>query len=259
MTQSPHECVPDWMLMAYADGELSREERTAVETCVASDADAALRLAAFVRSGRALGEIFDLPMREPPPARLVDTVRLASRPRPTVTEKLVGLLTASGWTPMTSSIPAAAAVALAVMLGAGIAWRTADAPQTRGADPALALALETMPSARPSVAARGPGQAAITPTLSFASTAGEFCRQYARATASGQQSAGVGCRRPGGGWRIEVEVPADGPRREPGGVTPAGGTAATALDDVVGRLISGDALSRADEDQLLATRWRRSP
>lgn len=257
MTQSPHEYVPDWMLMAYADGELPPEERTVVEACVASDEDAAQRLAAFVRSGRALGQIFDTPMHEPPPARLVDTVRLAYRPRPAVSEKLVRLLTASGWMP---PLPyAAASAALAVALGTVLAWNAADAPDISRADPVLALALETLPSAPRPPATPGPGRAAVTPTLSFASASGEFCRQYARTGEGGRQSAGVGCRLADGGWRIEVEVPADGPHGDPGVVMPAAGPAAPAIAEVVDRLIKGDALSRADEEQLLKAHWRTSP
>ena len=75
MSQSAHESIPDWMLMAYADGELEPHEREAVAAYVAGNMAAAERMAGFQRSGRALGRLYDRSLREPVPDHLVDLVR----------------------------------------------------------------------------------------------------------------------------------------------------------------------------------------
>ena len=67
--------ISDEVLMALADGELAGDERARIAKIVANSEAAAARLAAFTSTGRHLSGLFEQPMLEPVPQRLIDTVR----------------------------------------------------------------------------------------------------------------------------------------------------------------------------------------
>lgn len=69
----------DWMLHAYADGELSPEQRLEVEALVARDPEAARKLADWKRQRELLKQAFDDVLDEPVPPQLAAVLR---RPAP---------------------------------------------------------------------------------------------------------------------------------------------------------------------------------
>ena len=72
--------IGDELLMAYADGEL--DDRTAQEVGRAIDNDPALaaRLMVFRVTGRALSPHFDEVVEAPPPASMLDAIRITPIP-----------------------------------------------------------------------------------------------------------------------------------------------------------------------------------
>ena len=80
--------ITDELLMAYADGELDSAEQRRVERYLANDPASAQRLEMFTQTGRDLGRLFDQPMREAIPERLLQTVMGSNSSSPAATMKL---------------------------------------------------------------------------------------------------------------------------------------------------------------------------
>ena len=74
--------ISDEVLMAYADGELDASGCARVETYIAEDHKGVARLAVFTSTGRSLGMLYDEPMRQPAPQRLIETVLNSPLPAP---------------------------------------------------------------------------------------------------------------------------------------------------------------------------------
>ena len=66
------------MLMAYADGELPAEEARELEASLGADPALRQRLEPYMTTGVSLAALFDQPLREPVPERLLATVRAAA-------------------------------------------------------------------------------------------------------------------------------------------------------------------------------------
>ncbi len=100
----------------------------------------------------------------------------------------------------------AAGVILGGLVGGAIGDRM-DAADRRHAHVAAARALETVPSGS-SVEWRNPDNnhaGAITPTRTYQTASGQYCREYQQTvTIDGQQqrSYGTACRQPDGSWKI---------------------------------------------------------
>lgn len=248
--------VPDEMLMAYADGELDAADRAEVEALVQRDSAAAARLDAFVRSGRTLGQLFDQPMHEPVPARLLETVRTAPmQPIPAQQTGRQGVVTILkqallGRTGTPAQLATAVVFSMVVAGGAMVLKLNGTAGTSAGER--LKLALETAPS-RPGKDAP-PG--IVTPVLSFVSVGGEFCRQYVQPAASGKRIEGVGCRTKTGEWRIEAQAVAAGPGPDNSVTRPSAGPGEASVEATVDRLIKGIPFDPKDEAKLIAKHWQ---
>lgn len=81
MTNDRQDHMEDWALHAYADGELSAEQRAEVEARLARDPEAARRLADWRRQRELLKSAFDGVLDEPVPPRLAATLRARPGPR----------------------------------------------------------------------------------------------------------------------------------------------------------------------------------
>jgi surface antigen len=100
----------------------------------------------------------------------------------------------------------AAGVILGGLVGGAIGDRM-DAADRRAANEAAARALETVPSGS-TTSWRNPdsgNSGSITPTHTYQTAGGQYCREYQQTiTVGGQQekSYGTACRQPDGSWRI---------------------------------------------------------
>jgi anti-sigma factor RsiW len=80
MTKDLNEHMEDWALHAYADGELSPEQRAEVEALLARDPEAARKVADWKRQRELLKSAFDGVLGEPVPPPLAATLRRSSPP-----------------------------------------------------------------------------------------------------------------------------------------------------------------------------------
>jgi surface antigen len=243
------------MIMAWVDGQSDPVESKLVEAYLQQDPAAAERVAMFRRTGRELGQLFDQPLHEPVPQRLLDavlsapSVPAASRPR--LSTLLSSML--ATYTPIFS----AAAIAIVMVVG-GTIWKNGSRIQHREnvvADADLQRVLDTLPSGTEVAVQSGDAILRMMPLTTFVDTAGNYCREYERIKST-VAIAGVGCRRDDGKWHIEAEaetVPT--PKRV--GIAPVGRKPVPAIDAAVDRLIKGDVLGSQPEADLIAKQWRR--
>ncbi len=267
----------DEILMAYADGELSGAELRRVELYLDNDPVAPQRLSAFTQTGRDLALLFDQPMREPIPARLLETVlgsgaRSATLPsRPAfVTALIDALFPAQGQGMWQSAVAATALLAVGGVAGWSLSGaqvgnsdtaslaRLVDGAVVANGD--LSRVLDTTASGTAaSLGAQSP-QLTMKPVLTFQSVAGAYCRQYELAQSTGARFSGVSCRAENGQWHIEVHSPIGGkPSSAQGGIAPANRQSLPAVEGAIDKMINGDALGREAERALIENRWRRAP
>jgi surface antigen len=265
--------ITDEMLMAYADGELDKSERANVDSYLAQSSEGAGRLAVFAATGRDLASIFERPMLEPVPQRLLDAVaapvfasqgisgksgNVVSFQRPSLSRPISA--------PRNWSLAAAACLTV-LAVGAGSYWFKTG--QTAGelfavasssgvlvAHADLASALDTTPSK--STVARQIGGAAVlvTPVFTFASAQKDFCRQFEVARAEADSIRGVACRDSAGQWGIKTHVAFAPMSSKDGQVKPAGPSHENAeFEATVDSLIAGNVLGGDEEAALIKRGW----
>lgn len=270
--------ISNEVLMAYADGELEDDMRIQVEAFLAHDPNAQKRLAVFTATGRNLANIFDRPMGEPVPARLIyGIVSLsesagASQIAQQSDAKVVFLQNRRRPSSMVTPTRALAA-SLAGLLAVGSSvWLLKHAsPDDQSmfgsvlsangekiAGDGLASALETVPSAKTAERTITSEVALIRPTFSFATLTSSYCRQYDIFRQKLTALTGVACREPNGSWRIEAQMPTVARSSSSDVVSPAGKEDLAPIEAVVDRLISGDVLGPDDEARAISSGWRRA-
>jgi hypothetical protein len=227
--------VDDETLMAFADGELSGDERTAVEAALAGDAALRERLETHQRLRSRLSSAFDGALAEPVPERLSAAVRPPSAEVVNFADRRAQKWSTREWGAM------AASVAAGLLIGVGV--MTTQAPLITASDGgfeargALAEALDTqLASDESSVVRIG---------LSFASRDGAYCRTF---SVTRSNTSGLACRE-GGSWMIAMTAQGGG-----GEVRMAG--APEAILTAVDELIVGEPLDRSAEEEVRARGWR---
>lgn len=227
--------ISDETLMAFADGELTGEERAAVEAALAQDEMLRARLAAHQRLGVRLSAAFDGALSEPVPERLVQAAPRAPAPVVDLAAARARKWSVREWGAM------AASVAAGLVLGVGFMGRPAPliAAESGGlvARGALAHALETQ------LASDAAG--AVRIGLSFRDQGGAYCRTFDLTEA---QTSGMACRA-GEGW--SVAMTAANPQSE----IRTAGAGADVLAAVEAR-IAGDVLDAEAEARARDAGWR---
>lgn len=266
--------IPDEMLMAYADGELTDTERHALEKVLSQDTLLRERLEPFVETRLRLAYAFDHVLHEPVPDRLVAAIAVsAARPqlaaeavpswRERMRDAIADALAATFPNGLTPLVATSAAALLVV--GGAAGWIGGHALKAPGmiavtdqglvARGALATALETLPSG---VASADATHGTVTPVLSFRSRADSICREYRiHGTASAPDFAGLACRGADGAWHVALHTETPKPNGGIGPYQTATSASVPAVDALTGSLISGDAFGRDDEAALLSGRWQQ--
>jgi anti-sigma factor RsiW len=256
--------IPDEMLMAFADGELSDHDRKMVENAIGADPAVAARVALFIETRARVGGAFASVMRQRPPDRLFDAAmnagtQAAASPAPSASALRApfGRAAANENRPMVAWRPVALAAAIAGV-AAGIAGYMAG-----GAGSSSASALAALGSATSAVEAllSSPAEGQVVPLPGHAATAsvtgthrmrdGRICRAVdVRHQHSGTGAEAIGCR-DGSRWRLEVASPrslADGSFRPAGG-----GGAIDAFLDAGG---AGPSLPPSEVERISRENWR---
>ena len=257
----PDEPVSDEAIMAFADGEMPPDERSAVRDALASDRSAINKLESYAFTRGALKRVFDEVLTAPLPEKLLAPLR---EPAPaTVTslsERREAIRRASGWRAAVFS-PVGAAAALLIGVGAG--WLAQGAMRDdivrlddRGlvATASLQRALDVTPVGGNTMVARG---LALRPKFTFLSVDKAWCRQYVLVRSGGLASGGLACRE-GDTWRVLAQGTAEAAADPSGKVVPAG-KGEDLLDTIRGQLKEGDVLDRGAEQRVMDERWQTKP
>jgi hypothetical protein len=222
--------------------------------------------------------LFDKPMKEPPPAHLVEFV-LKYQPSPGLKpakakHRQPGLFSRlflpDAWT---WGLAAAASIMIAIGATGGWFLRGALSPSaeeitdlvafnngTLVATGALEKALETMPSGKEVTLA---SSVSVKPALTFKSRYQSYCREYEIIAGSNERYEGLSCRNAQGKWEVEVNAAlAYGKPRKTetipaGSESPtAGSESLTALEATVNEMIQGDAFGREEEAAIIRNGWK---
>lgn len=269
--------IPDEMLMAYADGELTEAEHQAMEQLLGQDAGLRNRLEPFLDTRLRLSYAFEHMLHEPVPDRLIATIAAAGvKPAPAATPEPAAprwharlrdaLAEAFAATFPNGVTPLVAASAAVLVLCAGsLGWigarvfapsgliEVTDAGLVAGGS--LAHALEALPSGASTAAGSAGGT--VTPVLSFRSRGDGFCREYRIAGgASAPDFAGLACRDADGAWRLALHTETPKSQAGHGPYQTATSANVPAIDALTETLIAGDAFGRDDEAALLAGDWQ---
>jgi len=260
--------IGDETLSAYLDGELTGEEREAVEQALARSPDLAERLqrldTANARASAVFGEIDERALPEGvrqmlAPSAVGASARLHQARRARL-RALGRRIFAPGLRPW--AMPAAAALALVVGYVSGLTTgglapeptRTALLDQTAGVigeSHPLHRVLQRAPSGE-SRALGETGEIEARPALSFRSEDGRYCRDLA-VIGGERASRGVFCRGESGAWQLETLVAA---KPAGDGYRPAAGAPPQAIQQTVDRLIAGAPLDLQAESQAIEQGWR---
>lgn len=228
----------DELLMAYVDGELSPEDRSAMERKLAGDRRLQ-RAMAQERSLRSkIAETYDPVLAEEVPERLV---RLFDRPRPRVLAFPRPNLASSGWR-WQHLIAMAASLALALFLGYGLTTTGDPAEDESG----YRIAAPTAEALDVQLASAQSPTAPVQIGVSFVGPGGEPCRTF-----EVSEGAGLACR---SGTEWELRLFASG--------TASSGAeyqiAASASAEVMGgvqELIAGEPMDARQERQARDAGW----
>jgi hypothetical protein len=233
--------IDDATLMAYADGELTPDERADVERAVAGDAELRGRLEAHRRMRSLLSSAYTDVLDEPVPEQLQAVAR-GSAPRPAEVVDLSARREAKArwsvreWGAMAASLVGGLVLGLGAMnTQAPLIAVTADGLNARGA---LERALDTQ------LASDQAG--AVRIGLSFREEDGDYCRTF-ELTERG--TTGIACRE-AEGWNVAMTAAQDAQ----GDIRMAG--ASEAVLNVVATMIDGEPLDTEAETQARDAGWR---
>jgi surface antigen len=272
--------ITDEILMAYADGELSREDCRRLEAILSQDAGLRARLEPFSVTGSSLANVFDQPMREPIPDRLLAVITAGGRRMPAAGERAArqpqqqtgGIFDAIAEALFPRGLGFASAFSLTALVAAGgvagyVVGSMGVSPQGAAVVAAgdLENALETQASLSDEVAL-GTG-AALWPAASFKSNSEGFCREYKIVGSDGNGFAGVACRGADSQWRVAVHAELKAPSKEKladaivQGTAPkkywsAGDLRSQAVEDAVDKLKKGDVFGSDEEAAAIANQWK---
>ena len=265
----------DEQLMAYADGRLDDTERQRVEKFLETDREARQLVEGF-RKTADLSRLFDAPMREASPKRLVDAIMKGGDAPPKAPETSARIVplpsrrTDRAPPRQDSRLAMAASVALLVGVATGYWLAGGTSRDEPGIDLALgkvaqgsvvARVLDTAPSGKSQRIASGDGKGRqLLVVATFRDRGGRPCRELELLDGTGDLhpiAAGIACRAAGHGWvmegatRIQSAKPAGGPDYVPSGVSER-----DALEGLMQILGAGKAMSAEEEQALIRSGWK---
>ena len=239
MTEQDYE-----LLSQYLDDELTESAAAELEQRLTKDTKLTAGLERLRLENERLKEAFNAPGLETVPARIVALLEQDTQPSiiPLPHRRL------AGWGFALAASLVVAASALLITQGNPAATRQ-SAPL---ADSMLSRVLEQSPSRSSGWETLADGRQA-RPILSFASKAGNWCREYLVSGADGY-SQGVACRSDGA-WVTRVIARAQVPRTA-SEYRPAGSTDADQVADFIAAQAAGIALDSQQERELISRQWR---
>lgn len=253
--------LDDEILMAYADGQLEATERAEVEAALAENPEAWETVQLFQDTRCTLSGLYDAPLREAVPARLLAALQEDNR--------VVAFPQRRQCWYRSTAIPwslAATVAVCAVGLATGIFTSTdLFTPDMQPAltDNLLNQALENQPSGTPLVIAGNGVTREIMPLLTFQDTEGRYCREFENqlihAFGKNSVTVGVACR-DSDGWQVQAQMNRTLIAQETSdpGYQPASGEAQISpYDAILDRLMQSLPVTPAEEAAILERDWGR--
>lgn len=271
MTDRTRGSNEDQALSALLDDELPPDEAERLRQRLAREPALAERLDELAGSDAALRQAYRDVVDEPLPQAVLDLLRRSesgdsAAPSAAAADddtRVVALGSSRGAPMRWFSLPAAAAAALALVVGVlvGQLVDTGQAPPSTGlvaglgpVEPATAL-YEILQSA-PSAESHTLGASfTATPRLTFRTQGGDYCRQVDVTSPQGTTET-LACRR-AGEWHLEV-ASFTAPAGENGAFRPAAGASTPVRASVDARMV-GAPLDAATERTLIANDWSAQP
>lgn len=255
--------VPDEIIMGYADGRVSAEEKAWLESLLAVDPALRDRLQPFLATAPGQLTAFDAVLAAPIPDRLLDTIRgtTSKVKKPVARQGLMDRFFPGGF-----SLLPAAGYAATLLIGVGVgasllATPPADDTLVRAdrdgfvAAGRLQVALDTIPSNTRELDKEGD----IRPLLSVRDSDGRICRQY-EIVGRNKGPQGLACRENDGDWRIRVLT---GGADQSATTRNASQGESDALDGVVGSVVKAlpgrSELTPVEEEFLIEKGWAAAP
>lgn len=227
----------DELIGAYLDGELDEQKRALADHWLASDKGAAARLERMRRADALLREAIPRVATQPDDAI---AALIAGQPDNVVQFK------PRAWARQAAAL--AAACVLGVLLGRAVAPGTSPvAGDQMRVSAEVSRILDTLPSGQSAPIMGG----SVDVAMSVQTDSGDVCRQYR--TRFGDDAADAVACQDNGGWRMLVQTAA---AESDGGFTPAGAT--SPIDAALSGLGPATALDQAQEQAMIAARWRAS-
>ncbi|MBC2744846.1 MAG: hypothetical protein HGJ93_17890 [Desulfosarcina sp.] len=258
--------LTDEILMAYADGELEDKQADDIRKAIETDSEALKRVEMFRDSATMLQGVYDAPLQETVPERLIETVMSfkADKPAPGLIERVVAFLRMP---PSWKSAYAIASVTL--LIGAGMGYFATHITQPdrkhtsmilNGGD--FSLGLETTASGQFfTIKDRG---IQLMPVATFLDKSNRYCRQYDVVTGQDKNvriSQGIACRNQSGKWLTMITInshPSDPlPADTNSGYIPAGDD--DFVDIIFSQIMASPPITLERESELIDQAWAGAP
>lgn len=246
------EKVHDEKLMAYADGELTAQERSEISEMLLADPELRGRVDAMREAGELVRGALDGALREPLPAELLERIEAAepastyapAAPLRAVPVRLI-------------EIAAAACLLLAVGAAGGYWIKDARAPGT-GLDPRIGAALATAGSGATVPLDMDGKSADVLPVLTFVDSKGRYCRQYIYRVSHAQRGEafeGVACLESTKSWTSVITVALEASASDGDSYQTASGDGQTPIDRFIDSSIQGAPITGTNEADLIKQEW----
>jgi hypothetical protein len=262
--------VTDEEIMAYADGVLADERLPAVREELANNPDRMKTLEAYLKTKEAMAHALGPILVATVPERLRDAIHEpAAAPAPArglgalLRSAVGGHLFAKLRMPMLA-VAALCLVFLGAWLGDYAMRHTNPQPERqdlvrwepRGLvfEPALQRALDATPSGEEAKIA---DRVAIKPVATLRTKAGVLCREFDLLKGGRLDGRSVACRDSDGSWLIPVPVQQPKEYSVAGGAPPI--ELGKAMLEGTKQVLSGTAVGRDQERDLIGRRWRETP
>ena len=259
--------LTDEILMAYVDGELEDKQAEDIRKAIETDSEALKRVEIFRDSSAMLQGVYDAPLQEPVPKRLIDTVMSfkADKPAPGLLESVVAFLRMSpSWKPTYALV-----ATVALLIGAGTVYLATNITQPdrkhysmtlNGGD--FSMGLETTASGQ--FFTIGDQGIQVMPVATFLDKSNRYCRQYdvvARQDKNVRISQGIACRNKSGKWTTMITInshPSDPlPTDTNSGYIPAGED--DFIDIIFSQIMASPPMTLERESELIDQAWAGAP
>jgi len=256
--------LTDEILMAYVDGELDEKETNDVCKAIKADPKVQKRIEIFTDSAAMLQGVYDAPLHEAVPKRILKTLKNpeSGKPPRKLFDRITDFLRMPSWQPAYALM-----ASFVLLIGIGAGYLASEIISPNKAFPPVALnsekfsrGLETTASGQTfNIADRA---LQVTPVSTFLDNSQRYCRQYEQVIIgqNGEKSLshGIACRDASGNWHTMIYI-----APHPAGKSPANSTEyipageEDLIDTMVSRIMASPPLAIEQETKLINQAWEK--